>query len=212
MSWIDEYSSSALPAGKIAASRAEVLDEERVAGEHGVADAVRGARRRVPRRSDDADVERAGAELVAVTDEVVELAAVGCQRRAECVGPLEDVLDLGDPRADDELRPACDAKVVGAGDVIGVHVRLEDVVDAEAVLRGEGVDLRERSRGRFSGDGVEVEDRIDDDRVAAGLVEDDVGERGRRRVEELLNLHAWLRRNPSMNATSFSTALIVSAL
>jgi hypothetical protein len=93
----------ASPPGKIAARRAAVGQEQAVADEHRIADAIAHAVRRVARRGDRLDRQPPW-QAVAVGEQAVELRAVGGEPRAEPVHGLERALHRADALADADRR------------------------------------------------------------------------------------------------------------
>src|SRR5690606_28806836 len=85
-------------AGKIAARGAAGGREQRVADDENVADRVGDAVRRMARRGDDARLELADAECLAVREQAIELAAVG-REIAELEDALERALHVDDAGA-----------------------------------------------------------------------------------------------------------------
>jgi hypothetical protein len=62
--------------GEVAATRAVVLEEDRVTGENGVADEVRQTGRRVAGRGDGPNAKASGRQDLSVIEQPVELAAI----------------------------------------------------------------------------------------------------------------------------------------
>lgn len=132
---------------------------------------------------DRLDAQRATREDLSIGEQPIELAAVhGDVRQIERV--TEGLLHLADALADRGLCAEVVLQPLRAGQVIRVRVSLEDVVHAQLALAHERCDSLERPRRGSRCEDVVVEDRIDHDRVAAGRVVHDIGERGRVGIEE----------------------------
>jgi hypothetical protein len=180
-------------AREVAAAGAVVGHEQGVAGEQGVADQVAEAGGGVPGGRDRGDGEAAGVQLLVGGDQAVELAAVAADLVAEPEHALEDALDIDDTGADRDQRPReFVAQQLRAGEVVGVGVGLEDVMQPQLSGAHEGDHGRERLGEHLRADRLIVEDRVDHHRVAGRRVIDDVGEAGGARVEECLDLHGGL--------------------
>src|SRR5690606_24288717 len=163
-------------AGEVGAGGGGVGGEQGVADEGGIADHVGDAVLGVAGGGDHAGVERADAELVAVGEQVVELAAVDREVRFEVEDLLEARLHAGDAAADGHLGAGLLAQPGGGGHVVGVGVGLEDPLGRQAVRVG-GVEQPARRVVRDAGAGrLEVHHRVDDRGVAAVVVVDQMRE------------------------------------
>ncbi len=174
--------------GEVAAADSDVVEEERVTGEDRVAHLEAHAGGRVARRRDRLELQPAEIEHLPIGEEDVELSAVGA-KLVEREDVLEDALDLGDARADRHLRAVPLLEPLASREVIGVSVGLEDVAHVELLPIDEGRELLERLRPHLPSGWFEVEDRIDHDRAARGLVEHDIGDGKRPFIEEGLDVH-----------------------
>ena len=158
---------------EVTSSGPGVLDEERVADEDCVLDRERDARGRVTRRPDDPDAKASCFERLAVPQETIELTPVQPKLRAEVEDPLEGVLHLRDPRSDGDACVELTPQELGGGEVVGVGMRLEDVVRSQPLLLHEGDDLLRRADRCLGRKGIEVEHRIDDHGITRRGVERD---------------------------------------
>jgi hypothetical protein len=145
-----------------------------------------------PGGGDRADLQRACGELFAVLHEDVELGAIG-RELLEVEHSLEGLLNLLDVLADHHLGLEAPLEPLGAGDVVGVRVRLEHVVHAQLLVAQKHRELLERVGLRLGPERVVVEDRIDHDGVLRARIEDDVGQRVGRGIEEGLDVHGGSR-------------------
>jgi len=84
--------------------------------------------------------------------------------------------------ADRRLRSGRPLQGLRRGHVVGVHVCFQGVFEPQAVLAQQthvALDLFDHG--------------VDEDRFVAGVVRDEVGQRGRRRIEKLLEEHGFRR-------------------
>ena len=139
------------------------------------------------RRRDDMALEIADAEGLAVSEESIELAAVGRQVIDIEYVP-EGVLHHADLRSDRQCSAELLLQVWRAAQVIGVNVSFEDPVDVQ-FIRVHVVDDRVcGSRRESPRCGIEVTHGIDDRGPARRGVADDVGHGKRGLVMEGLDV------------------------
>jgi hypothetical protein len=112
-----------------------------------------------------------------VLEERVKLAAVGGEVLGEVKDGLEGLLDDLDALADGDLGGGVALlDVLRAGEVVGVGVGLEDVVEVEVLVVEEGDDGVGGLAPELGAGGLVVHDGVDDDGVSGLGVIDDVGE------------------------------------
>ena len=147
-------------ARKIGARRAVVRHEQRVADEDRVADPVADVGGRVPGRVEDLDLEPAERELLAVGEQLVEVATVGVK-----VGGVEDraedPLHVLDVLADADPRAGLGLDVRRAREMIGVGVGLERPVEGDASVARSLQDRFHRAGVDLAGILIVVEHGID---------------------------------------------------
>ena len=138
---------------------------------------------------DDACLDAPEVEGIAVIEQPVELAAVGGEA-IQVVNTLERVLYLRYPGADGRSATDLFLNIRCAAEMIGMDVRFEDPVDLEVLFTDEGNDRIGRVCTCAAGGRVEVENRVDDRRVARIRVTDDVGDGVGCLVEE--GVYLWI--------------------
>ena len=116
-------------AGEIGTGGAVIGHEQRVADKRGITDLIGDIRRRVARRVDHFGVEFADLEVLAVLEQMVEIAAVDLEISGIENRP-EDALHVLDVLTDADLRPGLGLDVRRAGQVVGMGVRLKGPDDA----------------------------------------------------------------------------------
>lgn len=149
-------------ARKVAARRAEIGHEERVAHEGRIADHIGQAGGRVAGRVQHVAPHLPDVQAVALGEEAVELAAVALELGTLVEDLAEGVLNHRDLLADPDpaAQPLLD---IGRGrEVVGVDMRLEDPLQIEPLGLDEGDHGIGRARVGPPRGIIEVEDRIDD--------------------------------------------------
>ena len=139
-------------AGEVASRRAHVRREQRVANEHGVAEAVGHARRRVTGDGEGLAGKIAGREALAIGEQVVELGTVGAEPGFEVEDALEDLLDPGDPRADRGMSAPAPSlivamarnRVIGRDNALPWHLP-EDLARFRTVTMGHHIVMGRRT-------------------------------------------------------------------
>ena len=74
----------------------------------------------------------------------------------------EGRLDLGDARADADLRAGHVAHMVGGGEVVGMRMGVEGPDDFQAARLGIGQDAINRGRGEMRSMGLVIHDGVND--------------------------------------------------
>ncbi len=86
-------------------------------------------------------------------------------------------------RSDHDLRPRARTDVMGGGQVIGMRMRFQHIVERRALLIDDGEQPVRDGRGNGRCLGLEIQHRIDDRRARAGLVDHDIADRVGHRIE-----------------------------
>ena len=162
--------------GKVASTRTVVRHEHRVAREERISNLIGGARGGVPRRMDGFDRQAPDRKFFSIGDQLVELTAVGRKVFRQVEDIFEGFLNGRDEASNDDGGAQLFLQGMGARQMIGVRMRLQDCADFESLAVDKSQYIVDRFRGYTDGQWIVVQYRIDDDGIFGCPVVNDIGQ------------------------------------
>ncbi len=181
---------------EIATSSAEVLSEDGVSGEDGIAENVTEAVGSMAMSWEAPEHQSAGVNFLVLLEQAIELGSITLEvGKVEKAG--EGLLHEDDLVADSIRYIVLGLEELGTGDVVGVGVGVDHHSQVEVVLVDELGYFLAVGYAHLPGQGVQIHDGIDDDGVLGLIVVDDKDAGEGVLVEEglhggVLARHGWL--------------------